>query len=235
MNVVYYLPLLTFSLSLFFAFDLAVHIKQKPNATYLKWWMIGMLTYGAGTLCESINTLNGWNETNFRFWYITGAFLGGAPLAQGTIYLLLKRRTANVLTVIFVTAVLIGSVCVFLSPINHALVEPLRMSGKVFEWQWIRLFSPFLNLYAVLFLVGGAVYSAVQYYRTQGAGASRFIGNVLIAAGAILPGIGGTSTRFGHVEVLYITELAGLILIFIAYRTMRADSGATVHRAVLSA
>jgi hypothetical protein len=230
MTIVYYLPLFTFCLSLVFALDLWLHIKRKPRATYLKWWMAGMLTYGAGTLCESLNTLLGWNEFNFRFWYITGAFLGGAPLAQGTIYLLMKRRIANALALAFVTVVLIASVCVFLSPIDYALVEPMRMSGKVFVWQWVRIFSPFLNLYAVLFLVGGAVYSAVQYYRKHGASASRFIGNVLIAVGAILPGIGGTSTRFGHVEVLYITELIGLILIFAAYRTMRADrTTAPVH------
>jgi hypothetical protein len=36
--------------------------------------------------------------------------------------------------------------------------------------------------------------------------------NVLIAAGAILPGIGGTATRMGYVEVLYVTELIGLLL-----------------------
>ena len=34
----------------------------------------------------------------------------------------------------------------------------------------------------------------------------------------LLPGIGGTFTRFGHVEVLYVTELAGLLLIYLGYR-----------------
>jgi hypothetical protein len=36
---------------------------------------------------------------------------------------------------------------------------------------------------------------------------SRVIANVLIAIGAILPGIGGTATRMGYTEVLYVTEL----------------------------
>ncbi|MDX1579642.1 MAG: hypothetical protein R3266_14245, partial [Gemmatimonadota bacterium] len=47
---------------------------------------------------------------------------------------------------------------------------------------------------------------------------NRAIGNAYIAVGAILPGIGGSFTRFGHVEVLYVTELVGLILIWIGYR-----------------
>ena len=35
---------------------------------------------------------------------------------------------------------------------------------------------------------------------------------------SILPGIGGTATRMGYVEVLYVTELAGLLLTWMGYR-----------------
>ena len=34
----------------------------------------------------------------------------------------------------------------------------------------------------------------------------------------ILPGIGGSFTRFGHVEVLYVTELVGIVLIYFGFR-----------------
>lgn len=46
----------------------------------------------------------------------------------------------------------------------------------------------------------------------------RFLGNAAIAAGALLPGIGGSATRFGHTEVLYVTELVGVVLISAGYR-----------------
>ena len=46
----------------------------------------------------------------------------------------------------------------------------------------------------------------------------RMWANVFIAVGAILPGIGGTATRMGHVEVLYVTELAGMLLTWTGYR-----------------
>jgi outer membrane receptor protein involved in Fe transport len=46
----------------------------------------------------------------------------------------------------------------------------------------------------------------------------RYLGNILIAVGALLPGIGGSLTRAGMVEALYVTELAGLLLIFAGYR-----------------
>lgn len=44
------------------------------------------------------------------------------------------------------------------------------------------------------------------------------IGNIFIAVGAILPGIGGSFTVFGHTEVLYVTEFIGIILIYVGYR-----------------
>lgn len=52
----------------------------------------------------------------------------------------------------------------------------------------------------------------------------RFLGNVLIAAGALLPGIGGSFTRLGYTEVLYVTELLGLLLIFGGSRSMTRDA-----------
>ena len=41
---------------------------------------------------------------------------------------------------------------------------------------------------------------------------------MLIASGALLPGIGGSFTRFGYTEVLYVTEFIGIILMFTGYR-----------------
>jgi len=190
--------------------------------------MLGVLTFGAGTFTESFNTLMGWHEWNFKSWYITGALLGGAPLAQGTVYLLLKRRTANILTAIFLTILIVASVCVILSPVDYSKVEPLRLSGTVFVWQWVRYFSPFINLYALIFLVGGAIYSAILYFSKKGSSA-RGWGNVMIAVGALLPGIGGSATRLGHVEILYITEFIGLCLIFTAYLLIRKESGTSLH------
>src|SRR3712207_679096 len=98
-GIVSYIPIFTTIIALAFSARLIVRYREKRGMHHL-WWAIGMLTYGAGTITESLTTLIGWHEPIFRAWYITGALLGGAPLAQGTVYLMLKRRTANVLTVI---------------------------------------------------------------------------------------------------------------------------------------
>lgn len=215
-GLVHYVPIATTLFALFFAAALWRRWRQR-GGTHLFWWWIGVLTYAAGTLTESLVTLTGWSEGLFRAWYITGALLGGAPLAQGTVYLLLGRRTANILTAIVVPVIVIAAICVMLSPVDQALAEPHRLSGRVLEWQWVRSFSPFINMYAAAFLIGGAVLSAMRY-RTSAETRHRYIGNVFIAVGALLPGIGGSFTRFGYTEVLYVTELLGLLLLFVGYR-----------------
>lgn len=192
--------------------------------------MIGIAFYGVGTMTEALTTIFGWNEPVFRAWYVAGALLGAGPLAQGTVYLLLKKRTADRLAVAMVTYIAVASAFVLATPLVPELVESHRLSGEVMTWQWVRLFSPLVNLYAVVFLIGGAIWSAVRYRRQGGTGA-RVKGNVLIAVGAILPGIGGSFARAGVVEVLYVTELIGLLLIWAGYHVMASDRGKSIHAA----
>ena len=222
-SFVHYIPIVTTILAVPFAAEILRRYRQHPDRLHLLWWGLGILTYGVGTFTEASTTLFGWNEPMFRAWYISGALLGGAPLAQGTVYLLLKRRTAHALTIALVTFIAIASVCVMLSPIDYSRVEGHRLTGRVFEWTWVRRFSPFVNLYAVVFLIGGAILSALRYSR-RAETRHRMWANVLIAAGAILPGIGGTATRMGYVEVLYVTELVGLLFTWVGYRmSVRPD------------
>ncbi|MBA2688591.1 MAG: hypothetical protein H0U64_10855 [Gemmatimonadaceae bacterium] len=211
-----YIPIVTTIVALAFAVRLFVRYREKRGMHHL-WWALGMLTYGAGTITEALTTLIGWHEPIFRAWYITGALLGGAPLAQGTVYLMLSRKKANALTLAVGFLVVVASVSVLLSPINYSLVQPHRLTGFVLGWQWVRMFSPFINLYAVIFLIGGAIISAVRYSKKSET-YHRYVGNVLIAIGAILPGIGGTFTRFGMTEVLYVTELLGLLFIYAGFQ-----------------
>jgi hypothetical protein len=227
-GLVHYIPILTTLLTIPFAVALYRHWRHKPEALYLAWWTLGVVTYGVGTFTESLTTLVGWHEWIFRAWYVSGALLGGAPLAQGTVYLLLSRKTAHRLTAALVAFIVTAAAFVVLSPINEALVEAHRLSGQVLEWSWVRAFSPFINTYAVIFLVGGAAWSAWKY-RREGASRRRMWGNVFIAVGAILPGVGGSFTRMGYVEVLYVTELMGLLLIWLGYSVITRDSSASVH------
>ena len=95
-------------------------------------------------------------------------------------------------------------------------LEPHRPTGAILGWKWVRLLTPFINLYAFVFLVGGAVMSAISYKKSGGS-SQQVWGNVSIALGGLLPGIGGSMAKAGHVEVLYVLELVGLIFIWIGY------------------
>lgn len=216
-QAILYIPILTTVFSAVFATIIFQRYRVKGKGTHLLWWAAGIALYGVGTLTEASVTLFGWREWLFRSWYISGALLGGAPLAQGTVYLLLRRRTANRLTAVLLPVICFGAVAVLLAPLDYSLVEAHRPSGKVIVWTWVRMISPFINIYAFTFLVGGAALSAWRYRKSHST-YHRFIGNVWIAIGAILPGIGGTFTRLGYTEVLYVTELIGLMLIYLGYR-----------------
>ena len=221
-QAVLYLPILSTFCCAFFAYVLFSRFAQKGAGPHLFWWGVGMVTYGMGTFTEAFTSLVGWNETVFRFWYVAGAFLGGYPLAQGSAYLHLGLKAANRWAYFWVSVIAVASIFVFLAPIDASLAEAHRLSGNVIQWKAVRLVSPFINIWALLFLVGGAVISA-RKFKKDARFKGRFIGNVLIAVGGLLPGIGGSLTRAGYVEVLYITELMGLILIYMGYRSCLAS------------
>lgn len=216
-----FIPILTTLFSVYFVREIYNHYRIR-RTKYLLWWTIGVLTFGMGTLAESINAIFGWSEPNLRYWYIVGALLGGFPLAQGSVYLLMHRKFAGITTFIFVSLIAIASMFVIFTPLDIPQNFNYKLTGSVFAWKWVRYFSPLINTYSFIFLVGGAIYSAMKYYR-QVDKEARFKGNVFIAVGGLLPGIGGSFTRMGYVNVLFITELIGLILIYTGYRIIKLD------------
>ena len=218
---VHYLPILTTLFSLFFLFDIGRRYLSK-GGTHLLWWAIGVFTYGLGTFLESLITLTGNTPFKNKLWYVAGAILGGYPLAQGSVYLHLSKRTANILSAITVPFIVLSGTFVMLSPVNTSLLETFRPSGGSLEWQWVRLLTPFINTYSVIFLIGSAAYSAIRYAKIEN-GKNRAIGNTLITIGAILPGVGGGMAKAGIVEALYIGEFIGIILIWFGYRICLRD------------
>jgi hypothetical protein len=224
-SAVHYLPILTTALSALFATSLYRRWRAR-RSPHLWWWAFGITTYGLGTAIESTITLGGNSVLLTKVWYIAGAILGGYPLAQGSLYLSWPRWLANRLTVASLTLVVVAAILVILSPANLAALDPVRPSGAVLEWSWVRLLTPFINLYAVFFLIGGAIRSAWRHYRERGH-KYRAAGNALIAVGAILPGVGGSFAKAGMVEVLYVGECIGIMLIWLGDRVCSKEHART--------
>lgn len=215
-QLVHYVPVLTTVLSAVFCGVLVRRRLARGKGAHLVWWAVGVAAYGLGTALEASITLFGNSAFLTKSWYVAGALLGGYPLAQGTVYLLLHRRTANILSGLTVPFIVIMSVLVFASPINAELLDPHRPGGAALGWQWIRPLTPLINSYAALFLIGGAILSSIRFARKT-ATRDRAVGNALIAFGALLPGIGGGLAKAGIVEALYVGEFVGIILIWIGY------------------
>ena len=215
-ELTHYIPILTTLISAPFAFLIFKRYFADTTKLHLLWWGIGMALYGIGTLTEALTTLVGWNLFIFKAWFISGALLGAAPLAMGTVYLFLSKSTGHKLAITLGIIVLITSIFAILSPVDYDKVPQYFLSGKILVWQQVRLVSPFINGFAALFLIGGAIVSAMRYRKHTGT-RNRFVGNLLIAIGAILPGIGGSFARFGVVEVLFVGEFIGVILIWTGF------------------
>jgi len=213
---IHYIPIATTVLSAVFCGRLLQRYRFKGKGAHLLWWAGGIFAYGAGTGLESAITLWGNSPALNKAWYIAGALCGGYPLAQGTVYLLLRRRTANILTAVTLPLLAVVAMLVVLSPVDLAQLETHRPGGAVLGWAWVRLLTPLINLYAAFFLIGGALLSAYRFSKKR-ATASRALGNTLIAAGALLPAIGGGLAKAGVVEALYIGEFVGLLLMWAGY------------------
>lgn len=226
--LVCYVPVVTTVLSAIFCTILLGRYRFKGKGAHLLWWAGGVFCYGLGTAMEGSITLFGNSIALTKAWYIAGALLGGYPLAQGTVYLLLKRRTANVLSALTVPFIIVFSTLVVLSPANADAMLPFKPAGAVIGWSWIRWFTPVINTYAVVFLIGGAILSAVRFARKTST-IHRAIGNAFIASGALLPGIGGGLAKAGYVEGLYIGEFVGIILIWIGYNFCVKKVHATIE------
>ncbi|MBI5158259.1 MAG: hypothetical protein HZA58_09680 [Acidimicrobiia bacterium] len=196
-----------------FATDLARRWARDRSRRHLAWWAAGVVAYGLGTLAAAVVERNGWSPGWFRTWYIAGAILGGVLLAQGTAYLVHRRDTADRLAASVVVLTVGTAAALMLSP-----VAPLRgdeLAGRSIDWAWVRAFTPILNLYAVGYLVGGAILSARRLHRDLGITGRRITGNVLIALGGLTPALGGFASRLGGDEALPPTLLVGLVLIWI--------------------
>jgi hypothetical protein len=203
----------TSALAAAFAIDLARRWARDRSRRHVAWWGAGVVAYGVGTLSAAVVERAGWSPGWFRAWYVAGAILGGALLAQGTAYLVHRREAADRLAASVAVLAVGATAALMLSPV--APLPAGELAGRSIDWAWVRAFTPVLNLYAVGYLVGGAIWSARRLHRDRGITGRRITGNVLIAIGGLTPAFGGVASRLGGDTALPPTLLVGLVLIWI--------------------
>jgi hypothetical protein len=218
----HYLPFLSTLVT--FAFAAAVFIRYlRRRGPHLLMWTIGLLFFGLGTLAEVLLAFS-FNGLVLKLWYLSGAMLTAAWLGQGSVHLLIRKRGAA-----WILTGILGVISVLAAAlVMRALLTPAASSFNVAEAissQYKDILTRggativltiLLNIYGTLTLVGGAIYSAIIFLRKHVL-VNRMIGNGLIAIGAMAPAMAGSFVKMGLVDALYLSELIGVVLMYIGF------------------
>jgi len=196
--------------------------RRKPHFLF---WGLGLAMFGAASFAEAFLALS-WNRWVFFSWYMFGAALNAGWIGHGTVYLLFRKRWVHIITAVLVGGSLVAAWMML--QIMPALDEAAFTPGVAISEQYreimpaisdgasVRLTTPFFNIYGLVTLVGGALWSSFLFWRKR-VMPNRVIGNVLIAAGALSIGLASSLTRFGIGSYLYIGELVAAVLMFAGF------------------
>lgn len=91
MDLTVILPAVTSLMALAFSLALFDQWRERRGGFQLI-WALGMAFYGIAAGCEAFAGVNGWNETLYRTWYLTGAVWTAGWLGLGTAFLLGRTR-----------------------------------------------------------------------------------------------------------------------------------------------
>jgi len=227
---VFVLPALTTLISLGFAAQVLNQYRTRGKAHQLAWGL-ALLFYAAAAFPEVTGSLSGWNQTDFRIYYLFGAILLVPWLALGTAELLLggpNTRLARMAYRGFVAVVtLVGLAAIATAglhdafiggthiPDNCAMYCPHEHGYEIGNVVAV-IVAAAGNIVGTVVLAGGAGYSA---YRTWRAGQPKnlTLGNILILAGALVVAAIASLTRIGHYELFYAGQAAGIAVIYAGF------------------
>ncbi len=220
MNVNTVLPFISSIIMIAFAADVFRRYGRRPTHAHLLVWGIGLTMFGIGSVAEAISAIF-WSPVVFFCWYVFGAALNAGWIGQGTMYLLVRRSWVNVLTAILVIGSVVAGILMLTTPLDASHFSPNLPLSEQYRFIMpqgapVRLTTPFFNIYGLLTLVGGALYSAFLFWRKRIL-PNRVVGNVLIAAGALSIGFASTLTRLGFGGYLYIGELVAAITMYAGF------------------
>jgi len=216
----HYIPIVSTIVSFIFAYSVFNRYRHRKG-THLLFWGIGLVLYGLGTFSEVILAFT-FSPFVLKLWYLCGAMLTAAWLGQGTVYLLVRKPgVARALAIALIVVSAAAFLLVMLAPVTTVAYDITQPASEQYKDILTRngliiLLTILLNIYGTLTLVGGAIYSAYLFWRKRVL-LNRVVGNILIAAGALMPATAGTLVQAGLVDWLYISELLGVILMYIGF------------------
>lgn len=205
--------------------------KRRPRPDKIV-WALAFLMFALAAGTDAAGRSLGWNEVLARLYYATGPALVVMYLAIGELYLLAPERMkrfgvgATALCTAFWVALVLNA------PIDGARLaddgwEAIERNG------FMVLVTVLINTIGTCIIVGGTIWSAWRFKRL-GIMRNRMVGCLLIALGTLAVAAGGSLTRLGHYEYLYIAMSVGVAIIFAGVLWTRRPDASVVRPAVLS-
>jgi hypothetical protein len=221
MNLTIVLPLITTLVSLVFTIMVLDQFIWRRK-TYQMVWAIGLWFFALASFAQFLGTAYGWQEnTNaYRLWYLCGAMATSSFLGMGTVFLMCSRKIALIILTGLIGAFVVAAVLVFTVPVDVSALpvhSTEEVTGKGFPG-YVRVMTPFFNIFGVLFLGFGALQSAITFWRKR-IKFYRVVSNLFIAGGAFAASSAGLIHRFNlsGSDAFSLATLLGVTLIFIGF------------------
>lgn len=205
-------PLLCVGISLLCALVLGRDSVRRPRPDKVI-WTIAFLMFALASGADAAGRELGWSTGLARLYYATGPALVVMYLAIGELYLLFPSRMKRF--GIGLTAI---ATAFWLSLVIGAPIDRARLAAD--GWHAIErdgfmtIVTIIINSVATLIIVGGTGYTVWRFAR-QGTMRNRMIGCTWILVGTLVVAAGGSLTRLGHYEYLYIAMSIGVAMIFV--------------------
>lgn len=183
-------------------------------------WTIAIALWTIGVAAELVATLSSsWSALTYRAYYATGALLIPAWLGMGTLYLVMKKRWADLILAVLVALSVIGILLIAFWPIAPAQLQTTEgqfVPLKVFPFFPVQLILIVLNTFGAVAFIAGALWSAYRFMRMQSMG-ERALATALIAVGGLIAAGAHSLGVLGGIELFRISELLALIFIFAGF------------------
>jgi hypothetical protein len=188
---------------------------------HLAMWCGALVMYGVASLAVAAGAAVGWSRTLFEVYWILGAVLNVPLLAAGEVHLLRRGQILDVAVWVVLAFVFAYTIAVTRgAAIDPAsLAERLPSGKEVFgDGSAAYRLPQLISIPSYVILVAGAVWSA---WRMRGRPElrSRFIGTVLVAAGATITAAAGSAfAAVGNLSAFSLSLLAGVAVMYLGFR-----------------
>lgn len=182
-------------------------------------WGIALVMAVAASLAY-VGFLSNGDAMLFRLYYIFGALLMAAYLGMGSLYLVLGKRTADLVLGVLVVVSAIGVALLLVAPIDAAQLHSVQHHGGpgtgVFKTGLWLIPLILHNIFGAVAVIGVALYSAYKVLRRQAP--RRFaVANVTIAVGTIIITLGSSAARLGSPNYFWVFMAVGWVVIFAGF------------------